>query len=514
MLERVAAARRAGSLEPSANSDEPIGGGDHEEDAADHPRDVEVRVGRRRQARDDDHRQQVERQRVLSDLGAEVIKIEHVTRGDAMRGLASSGIAVVPGNVHVLLEHSNRGKKSLGLDLTAPDGIEILYKLAATSDVFLTNKLPSVRERLAIDLDHIRAHNPRIIYVRGTGQGERGPDADKGSYDSLAFWARAGIALGAKRPEYELIPVPPAPGFGDSIGGMTIAGGIMGALFHRERTGEATVVDVSLLGTGLWAMGQAMALSLVLERPWAAPPADFSFNPLTRNYVAKDGRVLAFTCLQAAKYWPMLCDVIGRPELKNDARFADQPALLANTGRRSRSSTRSSPRRRSPSGGGASMPSRASGASSRTRSRPQKTRKPWPTDICRNAARPMGFHSVWSLRRSSTTKRRPALGPAPKFNEHGDEILANLGLDRGCDHGPEGPWYRGLSLAMSAAHPRIALVTGASSGLGAAIALEMAALGWRIAIGGRREDRLAETAEKARAQGAAAVLCGCPRCDR
>ena len=86
---------------------------------------------------------------LLSDLGAEVIKIEHVTRGDAMRGLASSGIAVVPGNVHVLLEHSNRGKKSLGLDLTSPDGIDVLYKLAATSDVFLTNKLPSVFPRTA-----------------------------------------------------------------------------------------------------------------------------------------------------------------------------------------------------------------------------------------------------------------------------------------------------------------------------------------------------------------------------
>ena len=268
---------------------------------------------------------------LLADLGAEVIKIEHATRGDAMRGLAASGIAVVPGNVHVLLEHSNRGKKSLGLDLTTPDGLEILYKLAATSDVFLTNKLPSVRKRLKIDVDPIRAHSPRIIYVRGTGQGERGPDADKGSYDSLAFWARAGVACGSRRPEYDGVPAPPAPGFGDSIGGMTIAGGILGALFHRERTGQGTVVDVSLLGTGLWAMGQALALSLVLKMPWSAPPASFSFNPLTRNYRTKDCRELAFTCLQAAKYWPLLCDVIGRPELKDDARFADQPSLVKNT---------------------------------------------------------------------------------------------------------------------------------------------------------------------------------------
>ncbi|WP_426574439.1 CaiB/BaiF CoA transferase family protein [Aquihabitans sp. McL0605] len=269
---------------------------------------------------------------LLADWGAEVIKIEHVTRGDAMRGLASSGVGVVPTDVHVLLEHSNRGKKSLGLDLTTDEGLDILHKLAATSDVFLTNKLPGVRTKLHIGVDEIRAHNEKIIYVRGTGQGERGPDADKGSYDALAFWARAGIALGSNRPEYDLVPMPPAPGFGDSIGAMTIAGGIMGALFHREKTGEATVVDVSLLGTGLWAMGQAVALSLVLDIPWGAPPANRPrSNPLTRNYETKDGRSLMFTCLQGGKYWPLLCDVLERPDLKADERFADQASLLDNS---------------------------------------------------------------------------------------------------------------------------------------------------------------------------------------
>jgi crotonobetainyl-CoA:carnitine CoA-transferase CaiB-like acyl-CoA transferase len=268
---------------------------------------------------------------LLADWGAEVIKIEHPERGDAMRGLASTGLAKLPVDVHPLLEHSNRGKQSLGLDLTAPEGLEILYKLATTADVFLTNKLPSVRKKLKVDVEDIRAHNPNIIYVRGTGQGERGPDADKGSYDSLAFWARAGVAMGAKRPEYDLVPVPPAPGFGDSIGAMTIAGGIMGGLFHRERTGEGTVVDVSLFGSGLWAMGQAIAVSLLLGQPWAPPPAEaLSGNPLSRNYGTNDGHVLAFTCLQVAKYWPDMCNVIGQPTLADDPRFADGPSLLGN----------------------------------------------------------------------------------------------------------------------------------------------------------------------------------------
>jgi len=105
----------------------------------------------------------------------------------------------------------------------------------------------------------------------------------------------------------------------------------MGALFHRERTGETSIVDVSLLGTGLWAMGQALALSLLLERPWAPPPADaMGANPLSRTYGTQDGRVLWFTCLQAAKYWPTLCVAIGRPELATDPRFADHASLMAN----------------------------------------------------------------------------------------------------------------------------------------------------------------------------------------
>ena len=173
----------------------------------------------------------------LADLGAEVIKIEHVERGDAMRGLASTGIALVSSDVHVLLEHSNRGKRSLGLNLASPEGLAILYRLAETADVFLTNKLPSVRDKLKIGVEDIRAQNPNIIYVRGTGQGERGPDADKGSYDCWPSGRGPASPPAPSDPSTDLVPVPPAPGFGDSIGGMTIAGGIMGALYHRQRTG-------------------------------------------------------------------------------------------------------------------------------------------------------------------------------------------------------------------------------------------------------------------------------------
>ncbi len=366
---------------------------------------------------------------LLSDWGAEVIKIEHVQRGDAMRGLASSGLAIVPSDVHALLEHSNRGKKSLGLDLTSPDGLEILYQLASTADVFLTNKLPRVRDKLKIGVEEIRAHSPAIIYVRGTGQGERGPDADKGSYDSLAFWARSGIAVGAKRPEYDLVPVPPAPGFGDSIGAMTIAGGIMGALFHRERTGDATVVDVSLLGVGMWAMGQAVALSLVLGMPWTPPPADrVGSNPLSRNYETEDGRVLAFTCLQPATYWAPLCEAVGRPELATDPRFADYQALMGNSDAAVAILTEVF----------------ASATLAEWRERLDDFIGQWAVvqDTLEAAADPQTVANgyIQECQTATGTPFRLVAAPvqfdeepatparAPEFNEHGDRILADIGL--------------------------------------------------------------------------------------
>jgi len=370
---------------------------------------------------------------LLADWGAEVVKIEHVERGDAMRGLASSGTVSLGAGVHVLLEHSNRGKQSLGLDLATEEGLDILYKLAATCDVFLTNKLPSVRTKLKVDVDDIRAHNPDIIYVRGHGQGDNGPDADRGSYDALAYWNRAGIAMGVTQTDDEYVASPPAPAFGDSIGAMTIAGGIMGALFHRERTGEATTVDVSLLGTGIWSMGAAFALSLQHGVPWRPPPRGGMGggvgNPLVSNYRTKDDRYVALCCLQPARYWAEACALVGRPELADDERFADAASIVANGAE----------------GRAAFVEAFAERTVDEWRDRLSDFSGQWTVvqDTLEAAVDPQTVANgyIADLETSEGVAFKLASAPvtfggeppqprrAPEFNEHGDAILADLGLD-------------------------------------------------------------------------------------
>jgi crotonobetainyl-CoA:carnitine CoA-transferase CaiB-like acyl-CoA transferase len=368
---------------------------------------------------------------LLADWGAEVIKIEPIERGDAMRGLAATGVVSITGDVHALLEHSNRGKRSLALDLSTQDGLDILYKLATTADVFLTNKLPKVRKKLKIELDDLRAHNPKIIYVAGTGQGERGPDADKGSYDSLSFWFRPGVSLGVKSADSDVLPGPPGPGFGDSIGAMTIAGGIMGALFHRERTGEGTTVDVSLLATGMWAMGQAYALSLLTKRPWLGPPSGSPrLNPLVRNFVTKDNRSLSFCCLQASRYWAELCTLLNRPELGDDPRFADHAALvehsleaqeLLETAFAERTVAEWRDRLANFTGQWCVVQDTLEAATVD----PQTEANGYVQDCVSSSGSPF---KLVAAPVQYGGEPAPA-GRAPEYNEHGDDILAEIGID-------------------------------------------------------------------------------------
>jgi crotonobetainyl-CoA:carnitine CoA-transferase CaiB-like acyl-CoA transferase len=270
---------------------------------------------------------------VLADWGADVIKVEHAETGDAQRGLSAlMGMPVGSGSFAPLMEHPNRGKRSIGLALEQPGALEVLHELIRTSDVFLTNFLPAARRRLGIELDDVRKINPDIIYVRGSGFGAAGPDSEKGGYDSTAFWARAGSAVGTTPVDYDGLCVMPAGAYGDSLGGMTIAGGIAGALFARERTGETSVIDVSLLGVGAWANALSVGFALLEGGPpeRRAPGNSAPTNPLVGNYRTADDRWLVLAMLQPGRYWPEFCQHIDREDLITDQRFATVEALMGN----------------------------------------------------------------------------------------------------------------------------------------------------------------------------------------
>jgi crotonobetainyl-CoA:carnitine CoA-transferase CaiB-like acyl-CoA transferase len=267
---------------------------------------------------------------VLAEWGAEVIKVEPREGGDPQRGLITSGLVPAgAGGVNYMIEMPNRGKKSIGIDLTTAGGREVVLELAKTCDVFLTSYLPGRRKRFGIDVDDVRAANPDIIYVRGSGYGPRGDDADRPGYDGVSYWSRGGVGKALTPGDTE--PVKQTPGFGDLLGGMTIAGGIAAALYKRKATGVTSVVDVSLLGLGAYNVSPDVTASMLYERQ---PIPTFGHsnapNPLVGNYRTKDGRYITLMMLQADKFFAEVMDLIGLPDVVSDTRFADGMSRFTN----------------------------------------------------------------------------------------------------------------------------------------------------------------------------------------
>ena len=274
---------------------------------------------------------------VLADWGADIIKVEHAEMGDAQRGLVRvlgldagrEGSSFAP-----IMEGPNRGKRSIGLALDKPEARSILEALVKDSDVFLTNYLPRVRRKLAIDLEDIRKINPDIIYVSGSGFGSEGPGAEEGAYDATAFWARGGSAYGVTAEDAEQVTFMPSGAYGDVIGGMTIAGGIAAALYGRNSTGQTSDLDVSLLAVGAWATQFTVNLALMNGGPLPRPKPQKSAvagNPLTGNYMTADGRWLQLSMLQPGRYWAEFCRHIGRIDLIDHEDFNSVEKIMQNS---------------------------------------------------------------------------------------------------------------------------------------------------------------------------------------
>lgn len=251
---------------------------------------------------------------ILGDFGADVVKIEHPGRGDAMRGHGAS----VDG-VGLWWKEIARNKRSVGLYLGEPEGAEILLRLVESADVLVENFRPGTLERWGLGFQRLRATNPGLILLRVTGFGQDGPYASRPAFGTLVE-AMSGFAAMTGQPDGP--PTLPAFGLADSIAAMAGASAVTMALYHRDaRRGRGQEIDLSLLEPIMTAVGPAPTvydkLGVVQERT-----GNRSNNNAPRNlYQTKDGGWVAVST-SADAIAERVMRLVGHPEVVDEPWFA------------------------------------------------------------------------------------------------------------------------------------------------------------------------------------------------
>ena len=258
---------------------------------------------------------------MLGDLGAEVIKIEERVGGDPGRGIMSIGgtMTGVSGQRNYYFEVNNRHKKSITLNLKNPEAKEIVYKLVEKSDVFVQNFRKGVAGKLGLDYQTLSKYNPKLIYASATGYGPEGPDSGEPSFDYMGL-ARSGIMNAVGEPD--MAPLSITGGIADQMGAIMLAYGIITALYTRERFGVGQEVDSSHLGSMMALQGLNLASRLTLGKEFRRAYRTKAPNPLWNHYKCGDDKWICLAMIQADRYWPDLCKVLGIQHLEKDPKFA------------------------------------------------------------------------------------------------------------------------------------------------------------------------------------------------
>ena len=254
----------------------------------------------------------------LGDLGADVIKVESKT-GDPGRGFMKI-IGAMTGlkGRNYYFEHNNRNKRSIVLDLKSDGGMEIFLKLIDTADVFLNNMSISAPNRMGIGPEILMDRNPRLIYAHASGWGRKGPDANEYSFDYTGI-ARSGLMMSCG--ERGAPPTQILPGIGDELGALMCAWGVTTALYAREKTGKGQVVDTSLMGSIIAALGFILAAPAILGQEFPRERRAEAGNPVYNHYRCKDDKWLAIAHLDPDRYWPKICKALNIQEFEHDPRF-------------------------------------------------------------------------------------------------------------------------------------------------------------------------------------------------
>ncbi len=262
---------------------------------------------------------------ILSDFGADVIKIEPPGVGDPWRGRGPNPGALTD----YYWQLTSRNKRSLAIDLKHDEGRAAMYRLIASADVFVTNFPLPVRDRLGLGPAHLLPLNPRLIYASFTAYGEEGEEAAKTGFDSTAYWARTGL-MDMVRANDGLEPARSMPGMGDHPSATGLYAAIVTALYRREKTGQGGLVQSSLLQNGLWANACAVQTRLFGEHVPHRPTREEVPNALANHYRTGDNRWFIMALYNEQRQLRGFLAAIGREELANDPRFATDAARKQN----------------------------------------------------------------------------------------------------------------------------------------------------------------------------------------
>ena len=263
---------------------------------------------------------------LMADWGADVIKVEPPT-GDPQRFVFGAlGVADQKGVPP--FEIDNRGKRSVVLDLRNNGDLQKMFALLEDADVFVSNVRPAGLARIGLDPDSLTKRFPRLIYGQLTGYGTTGPDVDKAGYDIGAFWSRTGLAHTTVAPD----ELPPAirSGQGDHTTGLSMAAGVMAALFDRERTGKGRVVSTSLLRTGIYTLGWDVGVYLRFGKRQSTKSSRKNPAPQMNCYRCADGRAFWLLGMEADRHFPGFLRAIGREELASVENFKNARARSIN----------------------------------------------------------------------------------------------------------------------------------------------------------------------------------------
>jgi crotonobetainyl-CoA:carnitine CoA-transferase CaiB-like acyl-CoA transferase len=269
---------------------------------------------------------------VLADLGAEVIKIE-APGGEQARRLTS----VLPGRppLATYFLPNNRGKKSVTVDLNDEEAKQQILRLADTADVVLEGFRPGVMERLGLGPDELRSRNPKLVYARLSAYGGNGPNGTRPGVD-LMVAAEAGMSTGMPTPDGkpQIIPFQLV----DNASGHVLAQAVLAALLNRERHGVGDLVRVAMYDVAVGLQANQLTIHMNKLRgeqpkPEQAPKpkkrkgVGFATQP-SDAFKAADGYLVISAYVP--KHWTKLCQIIGRPDLIDDERFADQRSRAIN----------------------------------------------------------------------------------------------------------------------------------------------------------------------------------------